>query len=83
MRDPQTHALGKRLRWLLGDIDSLIIDLRRSPQDSVHKLRALQAFFCSFGDFDCRQEILRLSDPNPGFREIAQWVKALRPAAEK
>jgi len=74
---PQAYAVGRRLRWLLGDVDSLLIALREGSSSRSTKARALLAFLQSFADPACRQEIFRIGDPHPGFREIAHWFKAL------
>ena len=74
---PRPYAVGKRLRWLLGDLDSLLIALRRNPSNIGQKMRIMNAFVRSFLDLRCRQEILRLSDPRPGLRETRQWIRAL------
>ena len=75
--EPQLYALGRRLRWLLGDLDSLIIELRKGRSSARVKARAVGAFLRSFADPLCRQEIMRISDPVPAIREIALWLKAL------
>ncbi len=71
------YALGRRLRWLLGDLDSLAIELRRSESHLIHKAKAISAFLCSFADTSCRQETFRLSDPWPGIREATLWLNSL------
>ena len=76
---PQPYVTGKRLRWLLGDLDSLLIRLRQNRESPRGAVQALGAFARSFVDPACRQEILRLSDPRPGIRELGQWLKALAP----
>jgi len=78
---PAPYTVGRRLRWLLGDLDSLLITLRQSPSGMGRKTRETAAFAASFLDLRCRQEILRLRDPRPGFREAVQWVRALRVGA--
>jgi predicted ATP-grasp superfamily ATP-dependent carboligase len=75
--EPQSYAIGKRLRWLLGDFDSLIIELRRDDSSLRHKARAIGPFLGTFFDRRCRQEILRITDPTPGIRELWHWVHAL------
>jgi hypothetical protein len=75
--EPQPYVLGRRLRWLLGDLDSLIIELRQGQSTARDKARAVGAFLRSFVDPYCRQEIMRISDPAPAIREIAHWLKAL------
>jgi predicted ATP-grasp superfamily ATP-dependent carboligase len=75
--EPQPYLLGRRLRWLLGDLDSLIIKLRQRQSTARDKARAVGAFLRSFGDPSCRQEIMRISDPAPAIREFAHWLKAL------
>lgn len=74
---PPSYTMGKRLRWLLGDLDSLIIELRQTPSRVGDKARAIAAFACSFADLRCRQEILRLHDPRPAIIESSQWVRTL------
>lgn len=76
--EPQPYLLGRRLRWLLGDLDSLLIRLRQERASPRVKARFALAFARTFVDPVCRQEVLRFSDPRPGFREIAHWLKALR-----
>lgn len=75
---PQTYTVGRRLRWLLGDLDSLLIQLRHDGTPPRAKRKAVSEFALSFADPHCRQEILRVSDPRPGIREFAQWLTALR-----
>jgi len=76
--EPPPHAIGRRLRWLLGDLDTLLLELRRRDSPLSHKASAVHAFAHSFLDSTCRQEVLRLSDPLPAAREAMQWLKALR-----
>jgi predicted ATP-grasp superfamily ATP-dependent carboligase len=75
---PAPYRVGRRLRWFLGDLDSLLLELRADSGGIEHKTRALAAFARSGLDLRCRQEIFRLSDPGPGFREAIQWIRALR-----
>jgi len=73
------YTRGRRLRWLLGDLDNLLLQLR-SPRAGVGaKLQAALGFAASSFDFSCRQEVLRWYDPRPGLRELRQWLAALRP----
>ena len=76
---PPSFPVGRRLRWLIGDFDSLLIELRRSSSSLAHKTRSLLLFARAFADFNCRQEILRLHDPGPAVQELRQWIRALRP----
>lgn len=73
----QSYAVGRRLRWLLGDFDSLITELKLTSSGLGHKTRAIAAFARSFFDGGCRQEILRLYDPRPAIIESSQWVQEL------
>ena len=74
---PHSYAIGRRLRWLLGDFDSLITELKQTSLTLRHKARAIAAFARSFADGRCRQEILRLHDPNPALVESWQWIQEL------
>lgn len=74
---PPTYAIGRRLRWLLGDLDSFVTEIRRSPSGSRQPAKAAIAFLRSFADAQCRQETLRLYDPGPGLLELRQWLRGL------
>ena len=74
---PQSYAIGRRLRWLLGDVDSLISELRQNRAQLNHQARAIAAFARSFTDANCRQEILRAHDLRPAAVESWQWIRAL------
>lgn len=72
------YRTGARLRWLMGDVDNLILQLRDSKLAAGAKLGALWSFMATFLDMRCRQEIFRWSDPAPGRFELLQWFRALR-----
>lgn len=74
---PPPYIIGRRLRWLLGDLDSLLIELRDNSVSVREKASAVSTFLLSFGDPRCRQEVLRLHDPRPGFTELNQWLQAM------
>ncbi len=74
---PQTYAAGRRLRWLVGDFDSLLAELKLTSSSLGHKAHAIAAFAKSFVDGRCHQEILRLHDPRPAMVESWQWVREL------
>lgn len=76
-RAPQPYANGRRLRWLLGDVDNLLLQWRAAATFSARRT-ALGDFLATFFDARCRQEVLRLADPRPGLREWGQWLAALR-----
>ncbi len=71
------YTVGRRLRWLLGDFDSLLAELRGGRVGDRHRAQAVLAFLRSFVDSQCRQEVLRLHDPRPGVAEFAQWLRDL------
>jgi predicted ATP-grasp superfamily ATP-dependent carboligase len=75
-----SYRLGVRSRWWLGDVDQLLARLRRSPAElalppgSPSRLAALREFLTLWRPGD-RSEILRLDDPAPAFRELADWIR--------
>ena len=73
---PQARV-GRRLRWLLGDVDNLIIQCRGSAS-FTRKLGALLGFCASFLDVSSRQEIFRWNDPAPARVELRAWFASLR-----
>ena len=68
---------GTRLRWLLGDVDNLIIQWRSSA-GVARKLSAFAAFLLTFIDSRSRQEIFRWSDRRPAWLELRAWLASLR-----
>lgn len=70
-----SYAVGKRLRWILGDLDSLLIELKGTPSTLSDKTRAIWSFTRSFADTACRQEILRIDDWKPAISESWQWAR--------
>lgn len=73
---PTEARIGTRTRWLLGDLDHLLICLRR-PE--VRRLRGRTAlglmwdFLRSFRD-GSRLEVLRRDDWRPFLRELREWA---------
>lgn len=73
---------GIRLRWLMGDLDHLLIRLRGPerhlslPPDAPGRLLTLARFLVPWRPGD-RWEILRPSDPRPFLREISLWTRSL------
>lgn len=68
-----TYPAGRRLRWTLGDLDNLLIQLRGST--GTGRWSAMRGFLGSFFDSHARSEILRWSDPAPALRELGNWVQ--------
>lgn len=80
---PEASAQGPlpsraRLRWLLGDLDRLIILLRDRSFSRSAKLKNVGSFIATCFDLSCKQEIFRWRDPAPAFKELRQWLGALR-----
>jgi predicted ATP-grasp superfamily ATP-dependent carboligase len=70
----QTYTINQRLRWLLGDLDSLYIYLKDSAYTPTQKLkRGLQ--FLTPG-LNTKHEVNRLSDLGPAWFELKAYVKA-------
>jgi predicted ATP-grasp superfamily ATP-dependent carboligase len=74
------YTAGVRSRWWWGDVDHLIARLRRSrselslPPEAPGRWRAVLDFLTIHFGRD-REEILRLDDPRPFFRESVQWFR--------
>lgn len=69
------YETGRRLRWLLGDLDSLYLTLRGRGPDAGGKVRAVLRFLNLF-QRRTRLEVLRLDDPRPFLRELRLWLRA-------
>jgi predicted ATP-grasp superfamily ATP-dependent carboligase len=69
--------LGTRTRWLLGDVDHLLVCLRRRALRRQLGLRVsglLRDFLQSFFD-GTRLEVLRRDDWRPFLRELRDWLR--------
>lgn len=76
IQPPREYRRGRRLRWLLGDIDNLLIQVRDPALPLFAKLTAGRRFVGTFFDLSAKQEIFRWSDPRPALEELKQWVRA-------
>lgn len=68
---------GTRTRWLLGDVDHLLISLRRPAVRAITGATIgslLMGFVASFFD-GTRSEVFRWSDPAPFIRELRNWAR--------
>ena len=70
---PASYKVGQRLRWLLGDLDSLYIYLKSNYTKRQKLLRLLH--FCIPDFLHTRHEVNRLGDLKPAIFELKQYVK--------
>lgn len=76
------YKVGIKTRWLLGDLDHLLIRLFKSnsrlnlPPGSKSRIATLVDFL-KFYQPGMRNEILKLSDPGPFLRELREWIHHL------
>lgn len=71
------YRSGCRLRWLLGDLDSLYLTLRDREHFSVaQKLRAILDFLTPH-PFSTRQEVNRWDDLKPAWYELKTYLGSL------
>jgi predicted ATP-grasp superfamily ATP-dependent carboligase len=77
------YRIGVKSRWLLGDIDHLLLRLLKSrtelslPPNSPTKLTTLLEFF-RFYQRGMRNEVLRFDDVKPFARELRQYLNNFR-----
>lgn len=69
-----SYKTGIRLRWLLGDLDSLYLTLRDQHTTSRAKLMAVMRFLTP-SLFKTRHEVNRWNDPGPGLCELRQYLR--------
>ncbi len=73
-----SYEVGIRSRWWIGDLDHLLLRLRKSdselslPPGSPSKGETIASFFCVW-DPKTKSEVFRLSDPRPGLYELAHY----------
>lgn len=72
-----SYRVGRRLRWWLGDVDSLYLFLRDPRYSLAAKLARVVAFLTPH-PFTTRHEVFRWSDPRPAWFEFKTWLRALR-----
>ena len=76
---PPAYSVGVRSRWLLGDLDHLLIRLRGRRRES---LPAESSRFRALVEFLRRpkrgsQDVFRRDDPRPMFHELSQYLRTL------
>lgn len=69
-----SYPSGRRLRWWLGDLDNLLLQLRDPALGAGTRLEAVRRFLATGFDASCRQEVFRWSDPGPGLLEARLWL---------
>jgi predicted ATP-grasp superfamily ATP-dependent carboligase len=70
-----SYTVGKRLRWLLGDLDNLLIQLKQGPV-AGSRLKVIADFLATFFDSRTKQEIFRWDDPTPSWFELRTWLRS-------
>ena len=70
------YIIGQKLRWLLGDFDSLYLVIRDPSFSFREKLKRLLDFLTPH-PLTTRHEVNRLDDMGPAWFELKQYVKAL------
>jgi hypothetical protein len=73
------YTVGVKSRWLLGDLDHLLIRLRGRRRESLptesSRLRALVEFLSR--PKRGSQDVFRRDDPRPMFHELWQYLRTL------
>lgn len=72
---PDNYRIGVRLRWLLGDLDSLYLCLKGS-YSLRQKLSRILAFLTP-SSFSTRHETNRWDDIGPGIYELKAYIRQL------
>ena len=72
----EAYKTGRRLRWILGDLDSLYLTLRDEDFSFMDKMQAMFRFLIP-RPFITRHETNRLSDIGPFWWELKQYFKDL------
>lgn len=81
MQRVESYRMGVRSRWLMGDVDALLMRLMKKdaelhlPPGYPGKLRSILRFG-SLWQKDTYNEVLRLSDLKPGLFEMRKWLSA-------
>lgn len=75
----ESYRVGRRLRWFLGDMDHLLLQLRGKGLAHTwgERLQSVWKAARSNVDFGARNEVFRWNDPKPGLVEFGQWLSNL------
>lgn len=77
VRPMANYRVGQKMRWFLGDLDSLYLTLKDKELSLVQKCKAILAFLLP--DFlNTRHQVARLGDIKPGLVELKQYLHALK-----
>jgi predicted ATP-grasp superfamily ATP-dependent carboligase len=70
------YEIGRRLRWFMGDVDNLLLEVRGrgTARTPGQRAAALLHFAGSTFDPGAHNEILRSSDPRPAWLELRRWL---------
>lgn len=77
---PKEYKTGVKSRWELGDLDHLLIRMKKSnsalmlPKGAPSRFTALKNFAADFFDPTVKNEVFRFSDSGPFFREIKRYL---------
>ena len=69
-----SYKTGIRLRWLLGDLDSLYLTIRDRRYPLIMKLKAVLQFLTP-SPFKTRHEVDRWNDPGPCWYELREYLR--------
>ncbi|HSL03985.1 MAG TPA: ATP-grasp domain-containing protein [Nitrospiraceae bacterium] len=76
------YRIGTKSRWLVGDLDHLLLRLTKSNSElhldshALSRVRCLAEFF-KLVQYDLHYEVESLSDPGPALREYRDWFSHL------
>lgn len=77
-----SYRVGARSRWIMGDLDQVLMRLRRSsgelnlPPGAPGRARTVAGFVRAFAP-PVRSEVFRWSDPGPFLTELRGWMGSL------
>ncbi|MES2675332.1 MAG: ATP-grasp domain-containing protein [Pseudomonadota bacterium] len=71
---PKSYTIGQRLRWVLGDVDSLYLYLK-STNSGWQKLRRIIEFLTP--GFKTKHEINRVNDFRPALYELKVYIRQI------
>ena len=78
-KEPESYEVGRRLRWLLGDFDHLLLQVRgKGTAESFGARLAVIGGFVRFFDKRSRLEVCRRGDLGPFRYEVGAWFRNLK-----
>jgi len=71
------YKIGKKLRWILGDLDHVLITLKQRRVSVKHKWKVIKQFILDFFNQSIYTDVFRLDDLCPFILEFLMYMRSI------